>query len=184
MSLFFPLSTAFIPRRSAKRVQDVWVVEAPVEVSLSCVCVVKLSVSGLMFQHRLVIFYEAIYRSKLARASHRPGSSCPASCCWKWCPALCNCHFLSLPGVSKETQACFLTKPVLAAPNWLMFLMKYCFSINVISLSCSFFFLFFCHSFLNLSCFFVGCEYLTVVWWWFNCNLTVRRKWYPQHWTM
>lgn len=53
-------------------------------------------------------------------ASQRPGSSCRASCCWKWCPALCCCHFLLLPGVSKEKQSGFHSIMLAAvAHHWL-----------------------------------------------------------------
>lgn len=133
------------------------------------------------------VFIKGIYRAGLAPASQRPGSSCPASCCWKRCPALCDCHFLSLPGVWKETLACFLTTLVRVAPNCLLCCDQLPIYINKISLqqksvdqislshthtlSCI------CLCLFILYLFFVGCVCLTVVWWWSSCSLTVKRKW-------
>lgn len=110
-SFLSALCTAFISRRLGQCLQDVWVAEAPAEVSFDFVAA---SAAFTAFISGFVFFKKGTCRSKLVPASHRPGSSCPASCCWS--PALCYCHFLSLPGVSREAQGCLRSVSQLELP--------------------------------------------------------------------
>ena len=109
---FFSIFAAFIPRRFGKRVQDVRVVEAPVEVSL-CRLTRLRTFGHFVCVHRPgYVFIKGIYRAGLAPASEArlflPGFlllevvSSPLA-------TVISCHFLRF---WKETLACFLTRPV------------------------------------------------------------------------
>lgn len=134
---FCHLSTAFISRGFGKRVQDVWVLEAPVEVSLCCLAYLH---TLWCIQTRPCLLKE--YIGQDWRLLHT-GQALPVPL-----PVVgsgvqpSDCHFLPFPGVSKGTLACFPTTLVLIERSWLLFskqfiLVKYHFMINLLARSLS-----------------------------------------------
>ena len=103
---------AFIPRRFGERVQDVWDVEAPAEVSLY--------ISFVCTDQAVCLLKEHIEQGR--RLLQRPGSSCLASCCWKWCPALLQLSFpVTSWGFEKKHWPVSLPGRFLVSPNWSLF---------------------------------------------------------------